>query len=63
MRIVYTDNFCRDYVDESFVNLPPMSESVAERIVEILRTNCTSNVSPDWWKVVPDDYEPRRFRP
>jgi hypothetical protein len=57
-RIVETDNFGRDYPDESFVNLPTIyleddAKAIAEAINNAL---CNHPHSSRWYKVVDQDY-------
>lgn len=59
-RIIETDNFCGDYPDEKFVDLPPMTESQAQRIVEAINKElCNDDRARRIWKVVDNYYELR----
>lgn len=63
MRIVNTDNFASDYPDEKFVNLPPLSKEVLEKICKIVN-DATGRDSPRYYKVVENDYKlPPGFEP
>ena len=58
MKIVETDNFGRDYPDEKFVNLPPMSAAHALAVVKAINAGFdVFNEYPRCWKVVSDDYK------
>lgn len=54
MRIVYTDNFGRDYPNEKFL-LWPMTKESAEAIVEILNREAGPNAQR-FYKVEENDY-------
>jgi hypothetical protein len=54
-KIVETDAFCRDYPDERFLNLPPMSKERCERICSIINAAMTEHCDR-YWKTVPKDY-------
>lgn len=56
MKIIETDNFGRDYPDESFVDLPPMDEDAAKKIAEIINAQCSGPHSQRFWDVVHNDY-------
>ena len=56
MRIVETDNFGRDYPDESFVNLHNMTKEHAERVVDAINKGFPENYFR-YWKVVENDYK------
>ena len=56
MKIVETDNFCGDYPNEKFVNLPRMSKEHAMDVARVIN----GGFSPEntrYWKVVNDDYK------
>lgn len=58
-KIVETDNFCGDYPDEKFVNLPRIAnkdnaECICRTINEVL---CWHDGAPRYWKVVDEHYE------
>lgn len=55
MKIVETDNFDSDYPNESFVNLPLMTEDHAEEVCNSINNGFHVDF-PRFWKVVPDDY-------
>lgn len=55
MRIVETDNFDRDYPDESFVNLPRMVEDHAQAVADAINAGFSGG-HHRYWRVVPDDY-------
>ena len=55
-RIVETDNFGRDYPNESFVNIPRMPKDDAQAIADIINKHVGPNCSR-YWKVVENDYE------
>lgn len=58
-RIVETDNFGRDYPDESFVNLPTMRKEQAEQLADLINEICSGETGyhQRYWKVVDDSYE------
>ncbi len=57
MRIVETDNFGGDYPNESFLNIPPVSEQAAREIANAINNNlCHYDNAPRFWRVVPADY-------
>ena len=56
MRIVETDNFGRDYPDETFVNVPNLQKEPAERIAEELNKACSGPTASRYWRVVDNDY-------
>lgn len=53
--VVNTDNFNGDYPEEYFVT-PYISEDAAEKIAEILNTECGGGNAPRYWKVVACPY-------
>ncbi len=55
-RIVETDNFGRDYPDEKFLRIPPLSEDDAKQVVDIINRAAGPDHSR-YWKVVPLDYK------
>ena len=55
MKIVWTDNFARDNVSEVLV-ASNVREHEAPILLKALEATCTSD-NPDWYKLVPDDYE------
>uniref|UniRef100_A0AAU8KXV2 Uncharacterized protein n=1 Tax=Serratia phage Kevin TaxID=3161161 RepID=A0AAU8KXV2_9CAUD len=56
-KIVETDNFGRDYPDESFVSLPPMSKEDAIAISDVINQRLSGNSRDRFWAVVPEDYK------
>ena len=56
MKIVNTDNFGGDYPDESFVDLPPLSKSLANSLCIAINKAWSGDHSQRYWKVVDDDY-------
>jgi len=56
MRIIETDNFGRDYPDESFVNVPNLPDREATLIADILNAQCSSATANRYWRVVDNDY-------
>ena len=55
MLIIETDNFCDDYPDEKFLNLPSMSAYSACQVADAIN----QGLGPDYsryWCVVDDDY-------
>ena len=57
-KIVETDNHGGDYPNESFVNLPWLSEAEAKKIADAINTAlCWGDHCPRFWKVRPEDYE------
>lgn len=60
MKIVCTSNDGREYPDESFLNLPPMSELKARQIANAINNALSGDdpvFFPYFWKVVPNDYK------
>ena len=55
-RIVETDNFGRDYPNESFVNIPALPKEDAETVTEIINQAAGPNC-PRYWKVVETGYK------
>ena len=55
MKIIETDNYGRDYPDESFVNLPPMTEDHAASVARAINSGY-GQYATRFWRVVPDDY-------
>jgi hypothetical protein len=57
-KIVETDNYGRDYPNESFVNVPDFRSKVeAEAVANAINAaHCVGDYAPRFWKVVPDDY-------
>ena len=55
-RIVETDNYGRDYPDESFLNLPRMDKETMSNICELIN-NCHYSGNNRYWKVVENDYK------
>lgn len=56
MRIVNTDNFNSDYLNESF-ELYEMSEEAAREIADVMNKHFSDSHSFRYWKVVDNDYE------
>jgi hypothetical protein len=60
MKIVQTANDGGDYPNETFVNLPPLTNKNAKRIASVLN-DCLSGedpfMYPCFFKIVEDDYE------
>ena len=56
-KIVDSDNFCGDYPDEKFVNMPVTSEEGCKEIAEIINRECSGSDAPRHWKVVKEDYK------
>lgn len=57
MRIVETDNFCSDYPNEQFVNIPPIFRARdAQAVVDAINYACGGDGAPRFWKVVENDY-------
>jgi hypothetical protein len=56
MKIVETDNFGRDYPDESFLNLPPLPKEHCDRIAAAINDALGPN-SQRYYKVVDNDYQ------
>lgn len=55
MRIVETDNFARDYPNETFLALPSMTEKHATAVADAINRGFPEN-SGRFWKVVEDEY-------
>lgn len=55
-KIVETDNFCRPYPGEKFVNLPPLTREQAEAIAKIIN-HSVAQPHDRYWKVVDDSYK------
>ena len=65
-RIVITDNFNRDEHDEYWVNVGPLSDEDAQKIVDILTQDKyypAAGYNPNFYKVVPNDYKLYKFEP
>lgn len=57
-KIVEGDNFCGDYPNEKFVNLPPTSKEKAQSIADAINAVfCNYDNAPRYWRVVEKDYE------
>lgn len=54
-RIVETDNYASDWPDESFLQLPLMSKTDAERVAMHINA-CFLNEHPRFWRAVPENY-------
>lgn len=55
--IVETDNHGRDYPDESFVNVPPMTKEACQKIADVINEEAGER-SHRFWKVVEMGYKP-----
>lgn len=55
-RILIASNHNKDWYNERFL-LFPLPEQCAKEICESLNRHIVSNSSPDYYKVVPDDYQ------
>jgi len=55
-RIIETDNFGRDYPDESFLPLPNMTSEAANRIADEINLACSGATASRYWRVVNADY-------
>lgn len=56
-KIVETDNFGRDYPDESFVNIPPLPKEQCEEIATVINKHCNlQGTASRYWKVVSENY-------
>jgi len=55
-RIVETDNYGRDYPDESFLPVPAMPEKRAKLVAKLINTAAGPNASR-YWKVVDLNYK------
>lgn len=55
MRIVNGDNFDGDYPNETFLNLPNMSQEHACAVADVINNGFGINYSRNW-RVVPNDY-------
>jgi len=63
MKIISTDNFSRDEIDDQLI-CENVSEVMAHFIVTALNeTYCKSDDSPRHYKMVPDDYKLKEFEP
>lgn len=56
MKIVNTDNFCRDYLNEWFLNTHFRSRERAELVASALNDEEREHADR-YWRVVEDDYE------
>lgn len=63
MKIICTDNFNRENVDESVVAENIKSETHAKVMAEGLNAKFSGDHSQDYFVVRPDDYKPYRFEP
>lgn len=59
-KIVETDNFGRDWPDETFVNIPLTTEEKAKKIADVINSVfCPNDNSSRYWKVVDEFYIPQ----
>ena len=56
-KIIETDNFGRDYPDESFLNIPYLTEESCEEIVDIINNEACDPTASRIWRVVDVDYK------
>ncbi len=56
-KIVNTDNFCGDYPDEFFVNVPGTSLDNARKIADFLNEIFNHETSPRYYTVVEQNYK------
>jgi hypothetical protein len=56
MRIISTDNFCRDYPVEHFLNIPALSKKACNTITKAINDELPPD-HPNFYKVVENDYK------
>ncbi len=56
-RIIETDNFGRDYPDETFLPLPNMTSEQANAVADAINAACSGNTASRYWRVVDVDYK------
>ena len=54
-RIIETDNYGSDYPNETFVNLPPMTEEHARNVAAAINAGFPAS-HERYWMVVPNNY-------
>ena len=62
MKIINTDNFNREDHSDSLV-CENVSECYGEIIVNALNSKLSGNASPNYYRLVPDNYELYEFKP
>ena len=62
MKIIQTDNFERDTVSDILI-AKDISENFANIIVDALNTKYSSDYSPMFFKVVPENYKLYKWEP
>ena len=62
MKIIKTDNFDRDYISDLLI-AENVNKGFAECLVEQLNNTYSGCNSPDFFKLVPDDYKLHKFQP
>ncbi len=55
-RVIETDNFGRDYPDESFVGPCFRSKERAQQVADLINEDAGPNAFR-YWRVVPEDYK------
>ena len=56
-RIIETDNFGRDYPDETFLPLPNMTMIQAHTVADAINVACSGVTASRYWRVVDADYK------
>jgi len=58
MKIVETDNYGSDYLNEKFVNLPSMCEEHANKICKAINDClCPDGIASRFWSVASNNYQ------
>jgi hypothetical protein len=63
MRVARISNFDDEMYSQAFITMPGLSEKMAEAIKRTLNNEFSSSVSPDYYRVVADDYKLYEFEP
>ena len=61
MKVIRTDNFNRDYIDDMLMDGPGLSKEEAE--AKKKEYNAKNLDDEDWYIVVEDDYKLKEFKP
>lgn len=62
MKIVWCDNFDREYISERVVAENIANDHEANIMLKALRATCSMH-DANWYKLVADDYKVRRLEP
>jgi len=61
MKIIYVDNFYRDYIPDKLI-CENVNKYFGKNIVDFLNDKFSGNNLPDLFKLVEDDYELYKFK-